>query len=865
MNFSSPSPRFKKHRNEVDSPTSPSDRPLMYLSSSSGSDSFEMETVPIADVESLSPAASKGSGGQKQLQRRKRLRTYLPCVAFLVIAYLSYFFVDYQSGNVQIKTIKEDTPGANAVEPTTEETEKDDSAEHETNNEAEEKKPKNNLILHIGPQKTGSTTLQDAWQKPFGVLSSPLKMDNYHFEYIPAGRLDYFNCDVNSKWGNYINCKASPKLKNVIQSAKRNGQNLLLSDENLDERFPEALRDVIDDDDWDVTVIVMYRRIHQWLHSWYNQIHKTDNMDGKGNVLLTKDGHPYRREHTQWPGEGGNPIPSFSTWYKDFTKYFDKSDLVSKHRSIAFKNSFKPYFNNIVVHNMHQDGDLVTNFMCDTLPDARKSCGLLKKRSIRVPRDNASIDLDYDILAVKARENGILKTGFTRKIVSMRIEKFVKKNAKRIPRVCDMDMMDEIRNWLLDSEKEMLPEAWSEETESYLRDSFDGYLASGKLCDIDFDQVFADEEWIEFFHSIDGMPHLILHIGPQKTGVKTLQHAWDSPKELRNVMEEDNFHYHFLTPSQGMFDCDMIDDHWENCKASQKLKGILADAKQTRKNLVLSNSNLDERFVRALREVINDDHFKVKVVLTYRRIHQWLPIWYNLINKTTNKDSGGNLLLNENGQPQRQPHSKWPIDGGVYVPNFIDWYTTYVRFHSADLASYHPSIRFKHIYEPQFDNIEVYDMSQEGDFVTNFMCQMIPEAFKTCQRLKEGLIHIPLKLSESVEHDIVSVQAYEHGLIDKSLSRPAVVEKVRKYIINAGISLPRICNDSVRDEIHDWLFESEKVMFPDRLSLEASGALEENYNEFYSTGELCDIDIETVLNNKEWIEFFSSLGNKLLP
>lgn len=860
--FSSPSPKFKQRRNEVDSPTSPSDRPLMYLSSSSESSSFETETVPmLADVESLSPAVSKGWDGQKQQRRRKRLRTYLPCATFLIMAFLSYFFVDYHQLNtgkdsVEIKTNEQEAPGANAVEPTTEETEKDNSSEHEPN-----RKPKNHLILHIGPQKTGSTTLQDAWHKPFGVLSSPLQMDNYHFEYIPSGRMGYFNCDVNSKWGSYTNCKASQKLKNVIQSAKNKGQNLLLSDENLDERFAEALRDVIDDDDWNVTVIVMYRRIHQWLHSWYNQINKTDNMDDKGNVLLTKDGHPYRREHELWPGEGGNPIPSFATWYKDFTKYFDKSDLVSKHRSISFMNSFKPYFNNIVIHNMHQDGDLVTNFMCDTLPDARISCGLLKNRNIRVPRDNASVDLDYDILAVKARENGILKTGFNRKFLSMRIERFVKNKAKRIPRVCDADMIDEIRNWLLDSEEAMFPEAWSEETESYLRDSFDGYLASGKLCDIDFDQVFADEEWIEFFQSIDGMPHLILHIGPQKTGAKTLQHAWDSPKELRSVMEEDNFHYHQITPSQGMFDCDLIDDHWENCKASEKLKEILADAKQTRKNLVLSDANLDQRFVGALREAINDDHFKVKVVLAYRRIHQWLPIWYSLINKTSNKDSSGNLLRNENGQPQRQPHTKWPIDGGVYVPNFIDWYKTYVdQFHSTHLASYHPSIKFKNFYEPHFDDIQVYDMSQEGDFVTNFMCQMIPEAFKTCQRLKEESINIPLKAYESVEHDIVSVQAYEHGLIDQSLSRPEVVEEVRKYILDAGLSLPRSCNDSVREEIHDWLFESEEAMFPNR---DESGTLEENYDEFYSAGELCDIDIETVLNDKDWIEFFSSLGNKL--
>jgi hypothetical protein len=848
---------------------------------------------------------SKGSG----LKRKSRfVKQYLPCLAFLVLASLIYFNIRNPTGQnpeaLSVHTeVKIDTKDATVIEqvlspraspsssstfhptlrpspsaravtkspslyPTPKAIEKIVVADNiDTTNTVQVQKTKQNLVLHIGPQKTGSTTLQDAWTEPFGMLSQSLWQDHYRYRFIHPSS-GFFNCDVGEH-GGYMNCEASPKLKGLIQTAKNDGQNLLLSDENLDERFPETLRDVIDDNDWDVTVIVVYRRIHQWLHSWYDQINKTTNKDAKGNILLDRNGHPYRTEHTLWPDEGGVPIPSFFSWYKEYTQYWDSSELVSKHRSIAFMNDYKPYFKNIVVHNMHQDGDLMTNFMCDSVPDAHHSCNLLKSLTKGLQRDNQSVSLDYDILAVTARENSILMTTFKRQYVGSRIETFVKELNKQIPRVCDVDVVDEIRNWLLDSEQVMFSETWSEEQASDLNLSFDSYLESEKICDIDFDRVFADEEWLDFFRSLDNRPHLVLHVGPQKTGSTTLQEVWSAPKELRNVMEEDNFDYYFINPHRGMFDCDLNGDRWTNCKVSETLLQILTNASVEKKNLLLSDENLDHRFAGALREAISDKLFRVKVVLVYRRIHTWLPSWYSQINKTANVDSKGNLLRNENGPPVRLPHTKWPSEGGVHVPNFSVWYKEFVsHFDSSDLVSNHPSIFFKNAYEPYFNHIEVYDMGQDGDLVTNFMCQMVPEASKTCHRLKEGTIYLPLSNpSVDVEHDILSVQAYEHGLVDinRGLSRSEVVEEVRKHLENhkSSITLPRKCdNGAMRDQIHDWLLDSEKAMFPEAWSPSVSEDLENQYNDYYyGKGNLCDVDIEAVMSDEKWIEFFASLGN----
>ena len=820
----------------------------------------------IPDEEQAQPTSpmDKRKKSRKRRRNGQFRRTYLPFLAFLGLASLAYFHIDKQSVLVLVDVESKPPSVAkvntnHATAPTSIPTTLQATSEITTDTDVDKKK--HNLVLHIGPQKTGSTTLQAAWEEPFGILNNSLKQDKYLYRFIHPDR-GYFNCDVSS-YGGYVDCEASSKLKGVIRAAKNQGRNLLLSDENLDERFPQALKDVIDEDYWDVTVIVVYRRIHNWLHSWYDQINKTTNKDANGNILIDENGHPYRREHTQWPDEGGVPIPNFSTWYTEFTKHWEPSDLVSKHRSIAFLNAYKPFFDNIIVYDMHQEGDLLTNFMCDSLPDAEHSCQLLKRRDMKLPRDNQSVDLDYDILAVKAREEGILRTTFKRKYIGSRIERFVKENNKNLPRICDTEMMDEIKTWLLESQKEMFPERWSDQQEIIVTQSFDDYRNSGILCDIDFDKVFSDEEWLGFFESLDNRPQLVLHIGPQKTGSTTLQYAWNAPKLLKNVMrKEDDFDFYFINPYRGFFDCDMIGDRWDNCKASDKMKEILSTASEERRNLLLSDENLDDRFADALRAVIDDNQFRVRVVVVYRRIHQWLPSWYSQINKTANKDSNGKLLRNHDGQPERQPHNFWPRDGGVHIPSFTDWYKQFVSaYHSSALAVNHPSLSFKRAYDHLFDDIQVFDMGQEGDFVTNFMCQMIPEASTTCQRLTDGEIDLPLSNpSVNVEHDILSVQAYERGLIEAKLSRPQVVEEVRAHISDSGITLPRKCDDDVTKQIHDWLFESEMLMFHTDWTSDLTKALDTSFDKDYNKGKLCDIDIESVLEDKAWIDFFASLS-----
>ncbi|KAG7338714.1 hypothetical protein IV203_037316 [Nitzschia inconspicua] len=717
---------------------------------------------------------------------------------------------------------------------------------------------KDHLVLHLGPQKTGSTTLQTAWYMPQG-LSQDLKKDNYRYAFINP-RAGYFNCDISEN-GGYVDCEPSKQLKTLISLAKSSSQNLLLSDENLDSRFIHPLNMAIDRKHWHVTVIVVYRRIHEWLVSWYNQINKTTNKDIHGNVLFDDYGQPYRMNHKWWPDQGGTEIPSFSDWYKKFTMYFDRSDLISKHRSVELVNDYSPVFDEIVVHNMHQDGDLVTNFMCDSLPSAPHCCERLKKGALKIPRENASIDLDHDIIAVEARNRGLLQKSLSRPEVQDAVSQFIHRTGKKVPRKCDHEMIEEIRGWLIGSEQEMFRDQWTEKKSSDLEDIFDVYVEKGKLCDVDLNRTFEDEAWLQFFGSLDNRPSLTLHVGPQKTGSTTLQQAWASPKELGDFLQQDHFSYAKITPEKGMFECQVESGKaYSSCQTTQELHGMLTKAREKGQHVLLSDENLDETYARSLRAAIKDSEFNTKVVVVYRRIHEWLFSWYNQINKSTNLDANGNYLVDENGHIYREEHKYFPEEGGRTIPSFGDWYRKFTgKWNSSDLALNHPSIHFVNVYKPLFRRVEIFNMHQNGDFVTNFMCQMIPEAKQSCIALKTGTDVAVENVSVKLDYDIIAVAAYEAGIVRKDITRTILRAAVSFFVEKTGKPIPRTCDEGILQEIKNWLLDSERIVFEDNWDSENESNLENIFDEYRNTGLLCDIDVDRVIGDEEWIRFFKAL------
>jgi hypothetical protein len=275
----------------------------------------------------------------------------------------------------------------------------------------------------------------------------------------------------------------------------------------LNGNYVKALRDAINDEDWDVTVIVMYRRIHSWLVSWYNQLEKTTSLDSDGNVLFDENGNPYRTEHTKWPDQGGVHVPTFADWYSDFTKYWKAipERLLLKHRSIGWYYLYKEQFDNVVLYNIHErpKGGIVEDFVCNVL-EAKNSCSIYRSRESWPEIDtNESVNLDLDILSVYAYEKGLIPKSAKRKEVVEAVASHIKETGKILPRNCDLKTKDEIRFLLVETEKIMVgADNWSDAKEAELLEEYKTFMEKGKMCNVDGEAVLADEEWVSLFQSL---------------------------------------------------------------------------------------------------------------------------------------------------------------------------------------------------------------------------------------------------------------------------------------------------------------------------------------------------------------------------
>jgi hypothetical protein len=755
------------------------------------------------------------------------------------------------------------------IENTANVSDKNENIEDDVDNEKDVDKvqtmkgKKPHLFLHVGPQKTASSTLQSTLDK-LSSLTHELKDDNFYYMHIAPEAGD-FDCETDH-WGGFHNCKASDKLKSLIRKTRDEGKNLLLTDENLDENFVKGLRDAIDDDDWNVTVIVMYRRIHEWLLSWYNQINKTTNIDSKGDVLFNDEGVPYRTEHKHWPDHGGIRVPNFSTWYKEYTRYWKPTELVDMHRSIKFYNLYNESFKNDVrLYNMHNEGDLVTDFICNII-GATNACKKYQNNLevYEIKENNSSIDLDHDIVAVHAYEQGHIDKTLTRTGVSEAVTTYIKESGKIIPRKCESEVTDQIRNWLVDSEKVMSGDQnWSKIKEDELLQVYESYTTKGKLCDVDKDAILLDQDWLHFFHSLKGRErrNIVLHVGP--VGADTIYETLTTiPRHVEGLQKDNYTVVNIDIHGDHHFDCTQRESSLPNCVASPKLKSMISSLEETEKNVIISNDNLDERFVEAFKNAIDGTKWKIKIVVGYIRLNQLLLMMYENEYNYENLDPNGHFMIGQNNNPNRNKHSSWPDEGGVQIPGFNDWFNAFSQESEVSKIE-HISMHLRDRYISSFDEVNFYPYHELADLEKNFVCKIVPGAIQTCESAKNSEKNTNDVSSLSTEYtdgDILAVNAYEKGLIKKGLDREHVADAIRNRLRSTGKNLARVCVSEVTKKLYDWMIDSEKSMLGSRWSSKRIAGINIDFQSFLESGKLCALDVEKELQNESWIAFFRSLN-----
>lgn len=293
--------------------------------------------------------------------------------------------------------------------------------------------------------------------------------------------LNLAHCSLDNyvKSGGYMTQKMCSDMRSTyprfIEDAYNKSQTVLIVAEDFDriEIDHERLRFFL----WPykkIKIVVMYRRLHDWLPSWYNQIMK---------------------HYTKVYAKGEEDYPSFVEWLEANYDKFEEIHaikLADRYRKIEYVKS-------VDVINMHEvaaTSNLIEHFFCDHL-HANAACRAIKDGA-KPSKSNIGTDHEYERLTIKASIGKKIPTSLNKPLDIIRATRHMKTKSEEmnvhttLPRICpNKELIDKILQTEIEHERTFFPE-WFESQggEAGMRQSFEKAVKK-KFCSLDVDQIFA--------------------------------------------------------------------------------------------------------------------------------------------------------------------------------------------------------------------------------------------------------------------------------------------------------------------------------------------------------------------------------------
>jgi hypothetical protein len=388
------------------------------------------------------------------------------------------------------------------------------------------------FILHVGPPKTATTSIQCF----LSAHAAELQQDGIHyFGHVVTGRLCgrsykrptkrptnlarpvlFQNCSsYQSKSPPQASAcaRAFDMFHNQTAVHHRNNETIFMSDEFFSSGHVDAM--LLDEfvtqmrHRWRVRVIFTYRRLYQYLPSQYFQQFDLVNTARSRTVLRL------------WPGDdpGGWLIPTMDD-YVGQRLGANKSPSASWQRWTKQQLEFDVTFANM--HNNTAGNNFLHHFVCDMVPEAKELCRLLSSSSSSsetTARNSAAPkqqNLHWDQLAVAAYQRGwMMNDNRTTTVSRAAAREALQRHYSGIgmSKLGDFNVTclsptnkALLLNLSLIYEYETVPDFFrSEQGESQIRADFakDGF--SEKFCSIDINATLAqrsDQWWREFFLTV---------------------------------------------------------------------------------------------------------------------------------------------------------------------------------------------------------------------------------------------------------------------------------------------------------------------------------------------------------------------------
>ena len=270
------------------------------------------------------------------------------------------------------------------------------------------------LILHVGPSKSATTTLQtdltaaldEGWltseylgrfYRPYRAPSTnALMLNRSESPLLIAARemLHSSQCRHPSR----VCCS---KFHNLLEAYRKWNRTVILSDEAFGNMWtdPAQFRAIQESlaSEWRVTVVVGYRHFYEWILSSKYQRDRTDRIANLGKV--------------QWPANGGGRslLPMFPDTLNDWRQWFHYTDSIVH----AAKASME-----VRIFDLHAmtNASILTQFLCTA--DLADDCVTSEQRdsdkssvTIMNAQANTTIpSLYYDAIATMAAELRLVNT-----------------------------------------------------------------------------------------------------------------------------------------------------------------------------------------------------------------------------------------------------------------------------------------------------------------------------------------------------------------------------------------------------------------------------------------------------------------------
>ena len=350
------------------------------------------------------------------------------------------------------------------------------------------------LVLHVGPRKTGTTTIQMSLGFDDSIKRT-MRQDNFtivNFNYLKFKALikSCFDrkdeCDEKRGGWNHLKMlyRIATRSTNAIHSVEN--YSTIPSDPYTIERI-RSLQEL-----YIIRVIIVYRPAHEWLISAYAQYEKWLLYNTRMQVWA------------DWNDKQKRPRSSFTEY---FDQFFPDHITDSLHTYDLFSKIFGS--DAISVMSMPPGNALKEEFFCRALQnEAPKTCSAVVAENKKSPEEsnhNPSshflFEEDRLILRAKADEKDLLPEQLSRYGATLSLQSRLEElnlTVRDMPQIClNASQEESLWNYTLRAEEEIAP---IKQPKDELQRSF--AASRMKFCGIDVNETLKGKTWRDILSSL---------------------------------------------------------------------------------------------------------------------------------------------------------------------------------------------------------------------------------------------------------------------------------------------------------------------------------------------------------------------------